>query len=291
MSLWHHLSEHISRQTRVNFEINSHSPVGGGCINDAFKVSNGYTLYFVKLNDIAHHNMFKTEALSLQEMSEKGTVRVPRPICFGQTQTQAYLVLEYLNLSGRLDSEHFGQQLAAMHRVTTEQFGWITDNTIGATPQYNQQTPSWINFWREQRLQPQLALAEKNGYGSALSPLTNRLVADFEKLFETYTPQPSMLHGDLWGGNAAALSDGMAVIYDPALYYGDRETDIAMTYLFGGFDKRFYDAYQDAWPLDDGFAVRKTFYNLYHILNHLNLFGSGYLHQAVSMTEKVLSQI
>jgi len=291
MSLWQHLSTQISQHTGSPFQMTQHSAMGGGCINEAFQVNDGSRRYFVKCNGIEHSNMFTTEALALNEMLELSPVRVPEPICAGQYGHQAYLVLEYLDLSGRADSARFGKQLAAMHKISTKQFGWSRDNVIGATPQHNKLTSHWIEFWREQRLQPQLALARKNGYGHALSPATDKLLVDFEHLFVSYSPPPSLLHGDLWGGNAAGLADGTPVIFDPALYYGDRETDIAMTHLFGGFDARFYAAYNEAWPLDEGFATRKTLYNLYHILNHLNLFGSGYLGQAVSMTEKLLSEI
>ena len=291
MNLWQHLSAQITQHTEQSFKITQQSALGGGCINDAYQVNDGISRYFVKLNGIEHSNMFETEALALKEMHALSPVRVPQAICAGQYERQAYLVLEYLELSGRMDSARFGQQLAAMHRVSTRQFGWTRDNVIGSTPQHNKLTSSWVEFWREQRLQPQLKLAQQNGYGNALSALVDKLLADFDRLFTSYSPHPALLHGDLWGGNAAGLTDGTPVIFDPALYYGDRETDIAMTHLFGGFDSRFYAAYNEAWPLDDDFAVRKTFYNLYHILNHLNLFGSSYLGQAVSMTEKVLSDI
>ena len=291
-SLWPALAEQISQQTRTPFRITSHTPVGGGCINAAYRISDEprQTHYFVKLNDSKHGDMFETEALSLQALFEQGAVRVPQPVCFGQLQNQTYLVLEYLTLTGRVDFSALGQQLANLHRATAEQFGWHRNNTIGATPQQNQPCDNWLDFWREQRLQPQITLAEKNGYGAQLAPLTDKLLADFACLFSHYTPRPSMLHGDLWGGNAAALADGTPVIFDPAFYFGDRETDIAMTHLFGGFNQNFYAAYHAAWPLDSGFAVRKTLYNLYHILNHLNLFGTAYLGQAVSMSEKLLAE-
>jgi len=291
MQLWKHLSQQISQHTQQAFEINAHSSMGGGCINDAYQVSDGSQHFFVKLNNIEHGDMFETEALSLKEISDCGKVRVPEPICFGQYNSQAYLVLEYLMLSGRPNSAEFGEKMAAMHRNTARQYGWHRDNTIGSTPQQNRLTDNWVDFWREQRLLPQLMLAEKNGYGQALSSVADRLVANFDRLFDHYSPQASMLHGDLWGGNAAALADGTPVIFDPALYYGDREADIAMTYLFGGFDAQFYAAYNEAWPLDEGFKVRRTFYNLYHILNHLNLFGTAYLGQAISMSERVLAEI
>lgn len=291
MSLWSHLSEDISRHTDRDYSISRHNSMGGGCINQAYRISDGDTDYFVKLNNRSHGDMFEVEALSLQEMANSQTLRVPRPICAGHTDTQAYVVLEYLDMNGRANATQLGEQLAAMHRVTHSQFGWSRNNTIGSTPQSNHQMDNWVDFWREQRLLPQLKLAQQNGYGQALTPLIERLLGEFHKLFESYQPQASMLHGDLWGGNASGLEDGTPVIYDPAFYYGDREADIAMTHLFGGFSSEFYAAYNNAWPLDDGFRVRRTFYNLYHIINHLNLFGTGYLGQAMSMAEQVLSEV
>lgn len=291
MSLWQHLSNQISQHTHQHFEINSHGSLSGGCINQAYKISNGDTSYFLKLNDAKHADMFKVEALSLQELSASNTLRVPQPVCYGEFNAQTYLVMEHLNLSGSVDDISLGQQLAAMHRLTSNQFGWYLDNTIGSTPQHNQPVGNWVEFWREQRLIPQLQLAERNGHAAALSSVGEKLLANFHHLFDNHRPQASMLHGDLWGGNVSALPDGTPVVYDPAFYYGDREADIAMTYLFGGFSRNFYAAYNDAWPLDDGFAVRKTFYNLYHIINHLNLFGTGYLGQAIAMSEQILSEI
>ena len=291
MSLWQQLSEQISQHTLQAFTIRQHTAVGGGCINQAYKLSDGQNHYFVKLNDLKHGDMFEAEAQALAEMAGSQTVRVPQPVCYGETDSQTYLIMEHLEMTGRADPVKFGQQLAAMHRNCSETFGWFRNNTIGSSPQFNQQTDNWISFWREQRLIPQLKLAQQNGYGRSLDPVADRLLADFPKLFNDYQPQASMLHGDLWGGNASALADATPVIFDPAFYYGDRETDIAMTHLFGGFDSHFYAAYNEAWPLDDGFAARKTLYNLYHILNHLNLFGSGYLGQAVSMAEQVLAEV
>ncbi len=291
MSLWQHLAQQISLHTQQAFEITTHNSMSGGCINDAFCVGDGVRQYFVKLNSLQHGDMFETEAQSLDEMSRLSPIRVPRPICSGQTDTQAFLVLEFLPLCGQADAVIFAQQMADMHRVSNPQYGWLRNNTIGSTPQKNTRQACWTDFWRENRLLPQLKLAEKNGYASSLFPLTDRLLSDFDCLFDHYTPEVSMLHGDLWGGNAAGLADGTPVIFDPAFYYGDRETDIAMTHLFGGFNSRFYAAYNEAWPLDEGFKVRKTFYNLYHILNHLNLFGTGYLGQTILMTEQVLAEI
>jgi fructosamine-3-kinase len=235
--------------------------------------------------------MFEAEAEALREMAASNTVRVPEPVCYGEYDSQCYLVMEYLDLGGSADMVEFGRQFAAMHRVTADSYGWYIDNTIGSTPQPNTQSDSWVEFWREQRLGFQLQTAAGNGYGGELQRLGERLLADMPTLFVNHDPEPSMLHGDLWGGNYGALRDGTPVIFDPAFYYGDREADLAMTTLFGGFGGRFYDAYNEAWPLDDGYDVRKTFYNIYHIINHLNLFGGGYHGQAISMIERVLAEL
>lgn len=291
MSLWTDVSRHIQQYTSSHFMANSQTPVGGGCINSAWRISDATTDYFVKLNSLQHGDMFEVEYLSLLEIANSNTIKVPRPICFGESGNQAYLVLEFLQLSGRVDPVLQGQQLAEMHRHTASQFGWQRSNTIGSTPQQNNSMNNWVNFWREQRLLPQLRLAQQNGYGRSLNGPMDKLLSGFSVLFANYHPQASMLHGDLWGGNAAALPDGTPVIFDPAFYYGDRETDIAMTTLFGGFSPDFYSAYNESWPLDDGYSRRKHLYNLYHVLNHLNLFGTGYLGQSISLAEKVLAEI
>lgn len=290
MTNWSALSTQIEQATGQPFSVRSEQAVGGGCINQACRIGDGEREFFVKLNSARYGDMFEVEYLSLLEMAASRTIRVPEPICYGEADGQAFLVLEYLPLAGRPDAQLQGQQLAAMHRHVGERFGWQRDNTIGSTPQYNNPGDDWVTFWREQRLLPQLKLAQQNGYGRSLG-IMDKLLADFPRLFSDYQPQASMLHGDLWGGNAAALADGTPVIFDPAFYYGDRETDIAMTTLFGGFSPAFYDAYNDSWPLDAGYPSRKHLYNLYHLLNHLNLFGSGYLGQAIASAERVLAEI
>ena len=203
------------------------------------------------------------------------------------------LLLEYLEFgcSNKASDRLLGRQLALMHQQQQPYFGWHRDNTIGSTLQLNSQCDDWLTFWREQRLGFQLKLAANKGYGGMLQVNGERLCSDMAVLFDNYLPQPALLHGDLWAGNAAVDKLGCPVIFDPACYYGDREADLAMTELFGGFSRDFYAAYQAVWPLDHGYGVRKTFYNLYHILNHLNLFGSGYLRQAESMMAMLLSEL
>lgn len=291
MNLWQHIEQQIKQVTGEPFHIQGNHGVSGGDINMANRVTDGERQYFIKTNHTRHADMFEAEAEGLLEMADSNTVRVPRPVCYGEHGSQCYLVMEYLELAGRADMPLLGQQLAAMHAVTRTQFGWRIDNTIGSTPQPNQLTDDWITFWRQQRLGFQLELAARNGYGGELQSLGERLLADCPVLFNSYQPVASMLHGDLWSGNYGGLPGGEPVIFDPAFYYGDREADLAMTTLFGSFGNSFYAAYNEAWPLDDGYESRRTFYNIYHILNHANMFGGGYHGQAIAMMQRVLAEL
>ncbi len=291
MSLWEAIADHISQARGRGLRLEAPRPVGGGCINAAYVVASEGERFFVKTNAASGVEMFEAEAQGLQEIASSGAVRAPCPICWGGTGEGAYLVLEYLDLGGRGGGERLGEKLAGMHRHTRSCFGWHRDNTIGSTPQINTESADWVAFWRDQRLGFQLDLAARNGYGGRLQHKGERLLADIGALFAGYSPRPSLLHGDLWSGNYAVDRAGEPVIFDPAVYYGDREADLAMTELFGGFAAGFYAAYRDAWPLDPGYEVRKVLYNLYHILNHLNLFGGGYGSQAEHMADRLLAQI
>jgi fructosamine-3-kinase len=203
----------------------------------------------------------------------------------------AFLVLEHLDLRGNGDYAALGRSLAAVHSIRGEFFGWLRDNYIGRTPQLNRCSPSWSDFWREARLGPQLSLARENGLGKSLLRKGEQLAEAIPVLLSQHAPAASLLHGDLWSGNAGFLADGTPVLFDPAVYWGDREADLAMTELFGGFPQDFYSAYAEAAPLDPGYAVRKTLYNLYHVLNHANLFGGGYAAQAERMIERLLAEL
>jgi len=291
MSFWQHIEQQIEQQTYAPFHIQGQHGIGGGSINTACRIGDGEREFFIKTNHSRHAHMFEAEAEGLGELASSDTIKVPEPICYGLYEQQCYIVMEYLSLGGRVDTALLGQQLVNMHRVTQAQFGWTIDNTIGSTPQVNTPTDDWIEFWRNYRLGSKLELAARNGYAGELQRLGERLMADFPCLFDSHKPEASMLHGDLWSGNYGGLPDGTPVIFDPAFYYGDREADLAMTTLFGGFGASFYAAYNEAWPLDDGYAVRKTFYNAYHIINHLNMFGGGYHGQAINMLEQVLAEI
>jgi len=289
--MWHTIEQHISESTRNRFIIERRVGVGGGSINSSYRLEGMGQRYFVKTHTIEPPDMFAAEARGLEALSGTQTVRVPLPICRGVAGSHAYLVMEFIAF-GRGDNPHaLGRQLAAMHRHTQAKFGWHCNNTIGSTPQINTPSDNWTDFFRKHRLGFQLALAARHGYGGALQTKGERLMSDLGLFFGGYTPQASLLHGDLWGGNHAVDVKDHPVIYDPAVYYGDRETDIAMTELFGGFGGAFYGAYHEAWPLDGGYGVRKTLYNLYHILNHANLFGDGYVSQAESMMDRLLSEL
>lgn len=290
MTPWEAIARLISETTGEPFTVHEQRSVGGGSINSAFRISDGERHYFVKLNDASGPAMFEAEADGLREMARTGTIKVPEPIATGMADGQAFIVMESLLLGGSGSGARLGHELAAMHRITQARFGWYRDNTIGSTPQYNAENADWIAFWREQRLGAQLKMAAARGGGRTLQRQGEQLLAQLPALFSGYKPVPSLLHGDLWSGNYAFCQDGTPVIFDPAVYYGDREADIAMTELFGGFGRDFYDAYHEAWPLDEGYAVRKTLYNLYHILNHFNLFGGGYAAQAEAMTGRLLAE-
>lgn len=287
------LIRHLEEQTGQSLSNHRLTGVGGGDINSAYRLQTADLVWFIKLNRAELADMFAAEAAGLQELAKIGAVRVPEVIGWGQFQQHAYLVLNYIELGAlRGDSARlFGRQLARLHRQPQGWFGWQRDNTIGSTPQHNNRSDDWIEFWRQQRLGKQLQFAAANGYTGALQKQGEKLLEKIGGFFTDYQPQPALLHGDLWGGNAAADSQGQPVMFDPACYYGDRETDIAMTELFGGFGRDFYDAYHAEYPLDAGYKTRKTLYNLYHILNHLNLFGTGYLGQASGMIERLLAEL
>jgi fructosamine-3-kinase len=248
---------------------------------------------FVKRLPIAERWRLEAEADGLARLAQAGAIRVPRVLGQGATEAEAFLEIEWLELlpaDGASDA-HMGQALARLHARTGKTFGLERDNAIGATPQPNAQTDNWVLFWRERRLGFQLDLAAKSGHGSRLQDRGRRLLEAVPAFFKDYRPEPSLLHGDLWGGNRAMLADGTPVVYDPAVYYGDREAELAMTRLFGGFGPRFYAAYDEAWPPDGGRAARRDLYNLYHVLNHLNLFGGEYRAQAESMIDRLLAAL
>ncbi len=273
-----------------SFRIERATPVAGGCIHRCLLLEGGGRRYFAKTNARSERDNFAAETDGLAALSAAGA-RVPVPLCQGQAGEQAFLVLEHLELRGNGDYAALGRALAAVHSVHGEFFGWRRDNYIGRTPQLNRRSPSWSEFWREARLGPQLELARENGLGESLLKKGEQLAGAVPGLLSGHAPAASLLHGDLWSGNAGFLADGTPVFFDPAVYWGDREADLAMTELFGGFPQDFYSAYAETAPVDRGYAVRKRLYNLYHVLNHANLFGGGYAVQAERMIERLLVEV
>ena len=280
----------IAEATDTPQEFLEESHLGGGCINEAKKLVTTAGNWFVKLNTSDFADIFSVEADALKELRQTQTIRVPKPIVHGISNGKAFLVLEYIQLvSAKPGSQaKAGEQLALLHQNTTAEFGWKQDNVIGATLQVNKWNDCWIDFYREHRLQYQFDLAKRNGKNFAG---TDVLLDGLDSFFVDYEPEPSLLHGDLWGGNMSFDVQGNPVIYDPATYYGDRETDIAFTEMFGGFSPEFYEAYDQAWPLDSGFSIRKELYNLYHYLNHYNLFGGGYANTAQSIITRLIAHL
>jgi fructosamine-3-kinase len=291
MSHWDTIAADIAAATGTRAELRPQGSVGGGCINQAQRIDYGGATFFVKLNTAAQVDMFAAEFEGLQALRQCAALHIPEPVCCGADSSSSWIVMENLELGGRGDPAALGEGLAALHRITQDRFGWHRDNTIGSTPQINTLADDWIAFYREHRLQFQFKLAARHGGPGRLVSQGERLMADFHVLFEGYTPEASLLHGDLWSGNQAYTSEGEPAVFDPAVYYGDREADLAMTELFGSFGRDFYAAYNAAWPIDPGYKIRKTLYNLYHILNHFNLFGGGYASQAQGMVDSLLSNV
>lgn len=262
-------------------------PVSGGDISVAWQCATVSGNVFIKTGPSLATDMFVAEADGLTELAETGAIRVPEVHAVGETDDGVFLALEWLQLEppDSAIEQQFGEQLACLHETTREKFGWHRDNTIGLTLQRNTQANRWLEFFRDHRLGFQLQLAAENGYTGLLQEQGATLLKRLPTYFDD--PEPALLHGDLWVGNYASCQ-GQAVLFDPAVYYGDREADIAMTRLFGGFGNNFYRVYESRWPQRDGYWERQNVYQLYHVLNHLNLFGSSYMARAISLLDGLL---
>ncbi len=258
-------------------------PLAGGCINHALRLDTRHSSYLLKWNTNPLPDMFPVEASGLQLISDTRTVRVPSVLAAANTTPThpAFILLEWLEGTERVTSptmqETLGRHLAAMHRASTPAYGLDHDNYLGTMPQYNGWDENWLTFFRERRLRPQINLAQRHGHmPSNRQRGLERVIDRLEDWLGGVERQPSLLHGDLWGGNVIAGPDHTPALIDPAVYYGDREAELAYTELFGGFSSHFYAAYQETWPLAPGYAERRDMYNLYHLLNHLNHFGESY---------------
>jgi fructosamine-3-kinase len=266
------------------------SGIGGGSIADSniIETSSGKR-FFLKTGFSS--SMFINEANGLKELRKPGCIKIPEVIAADRD----FLLLELVTPGPRIKNfwKVFGRQFAEMHKFTARSYGFYENNYIGATPQMNIPSESeqnnWVEFYLNKRLGFQIELAEKNGYGTPeLKRAFSKLAEKIDTILEGSEESPALLHGDLWSGNYITGSEGEPVLIDPAVYYGHREADLAMTYLFGGFSNEFYKAYNEAYPLKDGWEYRLNIYKLYHVLNHLNLFGTGYYGQALRLMEYYL---
>jgi protein-ribulosamine 3-kinase len=267
--------------------------LAGGSIHAAWRWRAGAQFIFVKVAPVSELPALEAEAAGLTELAGARALRVPAVLAHGVAGSEGFLALEWLE-SGPATAtaeRRLGAGLAALHAVSAPRFGWHRDNTIGRTPQRNDQSADWCLFYRDQRLAPQLALATRRGFGTLLGECGERLLEALPQLLAGHRPLASLLHGDLWGGNWLTNLAGEPVVFDPAVYYGDREADLAMTRLFGGFGADFYRAYEAAAPLPAGALERIDVYNLYHVLNHANLFGAAYAHQARALMERLLARV
>jgi protein-ribulosamine 3-kinase len=267
--------------------------VEGGCIHQCFCYDTKNGRVFVKVASKDLLDVLHAESVGLQDLHAANAIRIPQVLGVGAAEGQVLLVLEWMDLQRTTPScdAILGEQLARQHRVLKPLYGYKRSNFIGSTAQSNLWSRDWLNFWRERRFEAQLNLLERQAVDADFMERATLLCALMESFFTAHSPVASLLHGDLWKGNYAADTSGAPVIFDPAVYYGDRECDIAMTRLFGGFRDEFYSAYQDIWPLDVGWQQRTELYNLYHVLNHYHLFGGAYLAQANDMVGRLLAEL
>lgn len=277
----------------ANIKLDSVRSVSGGDINSAYLlILNDGNRLFLKENLQQNVRYFETERVGLEAIKATGTISVPEVLMTGISGGRSYLMMEYLEAAPTKPAywEHFGRQLAQMHRadpsIWTEggKFGFLEDNYIGAGEQINSVFDRWIPFFRECRLEPQFKKAQHYFDTQGRSAMQRLLDHLDEYLIEP--EYPSLLHGDLWGGNFVTGPDGYAWLIDPAVYVGHAEADLAMTELFGGFAPAFYDSYRESGTVLPGYADRRELYNLYHLLNHLNLFGRSYYGAAMRIIRK-----
>lgn len=281
------LEAHLGRVVEAN-------PVGGGDISQAvrLRLAEGRQA-LVKWQARPLPGLFSAEKRGLELLRSAGALRVPAVLAQSEASAEypAFIVLEWLDTGAKsaASAATLGTGLAALHQIAGSAFGLDHDNFIGANPQSNRPNDNWLTFFREQRLAFQMELARRNGL---LPPQRARWLEKLLARLDDWLPadpSASLLHGDLWGGNWLALNSGEPALIDPAVYYGHREADLAFTELFGGFPATFYAAYQSAWPLDPGYEERKELYNLYHLLNHLNLFGEGYGSSVDSILQRFIA--
>lgn len=284
----------IRRYGQADERIRDISAAGGGSISQSFSIIGEKFSWFIKFNRPAMLPMFIAEAEGLAALGECPALRVPKVFGCAEEEGAAFLLIEHIRmqpLRGKTQVFQAGRSLAALHQMQGESFGWHGNNFIGSSPQDNTPHEDWPRFFAHCRLLPQLEMAKGHGDSENMIDSGLRLLQMLPAFFQGYEPRISLTHGDLWGGNAALDEAGRLVLFDPAVHYADRETDLAMSELFGGFPEDFYAGYEDQWPLDTGYSIRRPLYQLYHVLNHFNLFGGGYQSQAERLIREVLSAV
>ncbi|WP_375753958.1 fructosamine kinase family protein [Vibrio sp. HN007] len=285
--MWQAISQQLSDTLMFTFQIREKQKLEGGGVSECYMISDGEQRYFVKTQSKENFPIFEAEAEGIKELRLSDTVSLPELVLFGQCKEHAFIVLNYLAtkpLEDRNRSYEFGVQLAKLHQWGEQkEYGFDQDNYIGLTLQPNTWTKKWSRFFSEQRIGWQLQLLNEKGiqFGDI-----DTIVSGINEKLSNHHPKPSLIHGDLWHGNSSNTAFG-PLCYDPACYWGDHECDIAMTELFGGFQPEFYQGYESIFPLSYEYEKRKDIYNLYHILNHCNMFGGHYLEEAKQYIERI----
>ena len=290
MNVWQTIETEISKTIESDFKITYREIVSGGDINESYRISDGDTEYFVKCNDAISTDMFKAEASGLHALQQTNQFKIPKVITYGNFENNCYLVLEYLNFTGSNSLKLFGEKLAKLHTTSLDRFGFSQDNFIGKTKQLNSWSENWGEFFTENRLAFQIDLLKQKGSNIHKDGNLIELLKILPEFLNSHQPKPSLVHGDLWQGNYGFSENGQPVLYDPACYYADHEVDLAMLELFGNPGLGFFESYKSELEIKPGYSVRKQVYNLYHILNHANLFGGSYEHQADVMIGAILKR-
>lgn len=288
MNIWQSIQSEIQDATQTEFNISQKISVTGGDINQAFRLIGNNCEYFVKLNSANNYDMFCQESVGLKALRKSERLKIPQTILYGLFENQSYLVLEYLDLKSNGEMEKFAVALAQLHLNTQNNFGFACDNYIGKTVQINAPRNNWGEFFAEQRIGFQLSLLQQKGVPQSLIKKGQQLVQRLPIYLNKHQPRPALIHGDLWQGNYSFDPSGMPVIYDPACYYADHEVDLAMLELFGNPGPAFFKTYSQTYPIENGYTMRKKIYNLYHILNHANLFGGRYISQSEHMIKGLI---
>lgn len=287
MTDWSRIESAIRAATGSDFRISASQWVTGGCISEARRIDGDDRSYFVKTGPASAADLFRAESDGLAALASTGAIRTPQVTCTGAVDDESWLVLEWIDLGGSADPAAMGRSLAAMHSHHGSHYGWHRDNWIGASPQRNDRSDDWATFWCSRRLAVQFDMAAARGH-EALTARRHDVIERARDLLRGHAPGASLVHGDLWSGNAGYDQHSHPVIFDPAVYCGDPEVDVAMTELFGGFPPAFYQAYREVIPALPGYRLRRDMYNLYHVLNHANLFGGGYVAQAHALMSGLL---